>query len=161
VVVPYAFFSSVATRMPAFVMISAPAIFLLHANAWWTLRARVDTRAGMTRAALVVLLALMAVSPVRYLFEPTSVLERRQRDSPAVARARALQARLGGADAVIFNMPGAIEAMFYSPYTIYEAMPGDDQVRRIAASGRRVVIYQPDGVTPVLPAGAPVTYLSP
>ena len=76
-------------------------------------------------------------------------------------RARALRARLGGDDAVIFNMPGAIEAMFYSPYTVYEDLPGEAQVRRIVASGRRVVIYQPDGATPVLPADIPVTYLSP
>ena len=36
-VAPFTLFSSVATRMPAYVMIGAPAIFLLHANAWWTL----------------------------------------------------------------------------------------------------------------------------
>ena len=161
VLVPYVFFSSVATRMPGFVMISAPAIFLLHAHVWWTLRARVTARAGASRAALMVLLVLMAVSPVRYLFEPTSVLERRQRDTASSDRARALAARLGGDDAVIFNMPGAIEAMFYSPYTVYEDLPGAAQVHRIVASGRRVVIYQPDGATPVLPAELPVTYLSP
>ena len=160
-VAPYAFFSSVATRMPAFVMVSAPAIFLLHANAWWTLRGRVAALAGTKRAALWVLLVLMAAAPVRYLFEPTSVLERRSRDSPAVERARGLQARLGGDDAVIFNMPGAIEAMFYSPFTVYESLPSEDQVRRIAASGRRVVIYQPDGVSPKMPADWPVSYLTP
>ena len=160
-VVPYTFFSSVATRMPAFVMVSAPAIFLLHANAWWTLRGGVAALAGAKRAALWVLLVLMAATPVRYLFEPTSVLERRSRDSPAVERARGLEARLGGDDAVIFNMPGAIEAMFYSPFTVYESLPSEEQVRRIAASGRRVVIYQPDGVSPKMPADWPVSYLTP
>jgi 4-amino-4-deoxy-L-arabinose transferase-like glycosyltransferase len=159
--VPYAFFSSVATRMPAFVMVSAPAIFLLHANAWWTLRGRVAALSGATRAALWVLLVLMAATPVRYLFEPTSVLERRNRDSPAVDRARGLQARLGGDDAVIFNMPGAIEVMFYSPFTIYESLPSEDQARRIAAAGRRVVIYLPDGAGPKMPADWPVSYLTP
>jgi hypothetical protein len=40
-------------------------------------------------------------------------------------------------------------------------MPADEQIRRIVRSGRRVVIYRPDGKTPTMPAELPVTYLAP
>jgi hypothetical protein len=53
-------------------------------------------------------------------------------------------------DAVIFNMPMPIEAMFYSPYTAYRQMPTDDQGRALSAQGRPVLIDDPGGTFRVL-----------
>jgi 4-amino-4-deoxy-L-arabinose transferase len=159
IVVPYLLFSIAATRLPAFVMVSAPAIFLVHAWVWWTLRDRLPHLGSAARTGLVVLLALMAAAPARHLFEPTSVLERRDRDPAAYRALRQLPEQIGPGDAVIFNMPLDIEAMFYTPYTAYASLPTERQARRLAAAGRRVIIYQAKGNAPVLPADWPVTYV--
>jgi 4-amino-4-deoxy-L-arabinose transferase len=159
ILVPYLLFSIAATRLPAFVMVSAPAIFIVHGWVWWTLRDRMHERGGAARKALLVLLIVMAAAPARHLFEPTSVLERRDRDPAAYRELRQLTERIGPGDAVIFNLPFDIEAMFYTPYTAYSRLPTEEQVRRLAAAGRRVVIYQPGGDATVLPADWPVTYL--
>jgi 4-amino-4-deoxy-L-arabinose transferase len=159
IVVPYLLFSIAATRLPAFVMVSAPAIFIVHGWVWWTLRDRMHQRGGAARMVLVVLLILMAAAPARHLFEPTGVLERRDRDPAAYRELRQLPERIGPGDAVIFNMPLAIETMFYTPYTAYSRLPDEKEARRLAAAGRRVIIYQPREDATVLPADWPVTYL--
>jgi hypothetical protein len=54
--------------------------------------------------------------------------------------------------AVIFNMPRAIEVMFYSPYVAYTRMPVDDDVRMLRSRGIPIVIYEPAGTTVAVPA---------
>jgi hypothetical protein len=140
-------------------MVSAPAIFVVHAWAWWELRDRMTHLGGAARTGLLVLLVLMAATPARHLFETTGVLERRDRHPFAYQELRDLPGRLGAGDAVIFNLPLDIETMFYTPYTAYSTLPSETQARRLAAAGRRVIIYLPPGDAIVLPQDWPVTYL--
>jgi 4-amino-4-deoxy-L-arabinose transferase-like glycosyltransferase len=155
IALPYGLFSTAITRMPGFVMISAPAIVLVHAYVWWRLR---DVSAGLSwprRTALGMLLAIMVLLPIRYLLEPTGPLERRDRWPASTELLRTLEARLGLDDAVIFNMPNAIEAMFYSPYTVYEGLPSEAQVRQITKQGRPILIYPSDNVANAVPSNWP------
>jgi hypothetical protein len=142
VVIPYVTFSMARTRLPGFVMIAAPALFLIQAYYWWELREIVRRPHGpVRRAMLVSLSALLAVLPARQLLEPSGAFERRVRNPPEFQELRTLTASLGAANTVIFNMPRAIEAMFYSPYTAYSVMPTPEQVRDLTARGFHVVIY--------------------
>ena len=106
------------------------------------------------------LLVLLVALPARHLLEPTGSFERRERDPAASRELRTLSHRLGLADAVIFNMPAPIEAMFYSPYTAYDRIPTADEVYAIRAGGRSVVIYEPRGAPVEIPSDWPVTRLA-
>lgn len=147
VAVPYVTFSVARTQLPGYVMPAAPALFLIQAYFWCDVRRRLQAlpRGGWQRPATIALLILLTALPARYLLEPTGSLERRDRNPAAFREMRTLESRLQLPDAVIFNMPMPIEAMFYSPYTAYGQMPTDDQVRSLTAQGRAVVIYEPPG----------------
>jgi 4-amino-4-deoxy-L-arabinose transferase len=158
VAVPYLAFSLSATRLPAYVMIAAPAVFLLLAAGLDTARDWLPSRRALRTAGLA-FLGLAVLLTARHLLEPRGPLQKRDR-SPAWARQlERLDDRLGLADAVLFNVPKQIDAMFYSGYTAYERMPTEAEVRDIVARGRPVVIYQPAASPVAVPAGWPVIEL--
>ncbi len=150
--VPYVVFSLMATKLPAFVATAAPALFLMQAAFWCHLRDRLPTFGGWTRRLAIVLLALLALLPARQLLEPTGPLEIRDRFPAWTREMTALRDRLGVEDAVIFNMPRAIEVMFYSPYVAYTRMPVDEEVRMLRGRRIPIVIYEPAGTTVSVPA---------
>ena len=150
--VPYVVFSLMATKLPAFVATAAPALFLMQAVFWCHLRDRLPSFSGWTRRFAIALLALLALLPARQLLEVTGPLEIRDRFPPWTREMMALRGRLGVDDAVIFNMPRAIEVMFYSPYVAYTRMPADDEVGMLRSRGIPIVIYEPAGTTVAVPA---------
>ncbi len=87
---------------------------------------------GWRRWAVTTLLALMAMSPARYLMEPTGVLARRDRRPATFVELRQLEARLGSGRVVLFNVPLPIEAMFYTRHTAYAHLPSAAEVQHIA-----------------------------
>jgi 4-amino-4-deoxy-L-arabinose transferase-like glycosyltransferase len=152
VAIPFLTFSAMSTRLPGYVMIAAPALFLIQAWFWVLVRDRLPALSDRRiRAGAVVLLVLLALLPARYLLEPSSVFERRDRHPPGVRELENLSARLRLDGAVIFNIPTPIEAMFYSPFIAYEHYPTDDDVARVHAAGLRVVIYERAGTTVDVP----------
>lgn len=160
ILVPYVTFSLMSTRLPQYLMIAASPLFVVQAWFWWQLHERLHTMpGGPRRVALGVLLAALLVLPAKYLFEPTGVLEHRDRHPAPFHELRTLTARLRLPDAVIFNMPRPIEAMFYSPYTAYDSMPTADQVRHLRTQGIPIVIYQPLGQAVPVPSDWPVIQL--
>jgi 4-amino-4-deoxy-L-arabinose transferase-like glycosyltransferase len=151
VAIPYVAFSVARTQLPGYVMTAAPAMFLIQAYFWFDLRRRLAAvPPGWRCTAIIALLIVLTVLPARYLLEPTGALERRDRSPAAFRELRTLESRLQLPDAVIFNMPMPIEAMFYSPYTAYRQMPTDDQIRALTAQGRTVVIYERGGTFRVI-----------
>jgi hypothetical protein len=150
--VPYVVFSLMATKLTAFVAIAAPAVFLVEAGAWMWLRDRVPSiRAKSARSAAVVLLALGAALPARYLLEPAGPFERRDRFPASTRQLQELDAIIAGPRAVIFNAPKPFELMFYSRHVAYARLPGDDDVRRLRESGIRVFIFRRPGESLAVP----------
>jgi hypothetical protein len=156
----YAVFSIAQTRIAAFVMIAAPALFLLQAVFWCWLRDRRESLSGSGRVVSNVALALLLVLPARYLLDPANVFERQDRWPAATQRLSKLDAVAIPPNAIIFNMPMALDAMFYSRFIVYPSMPTLAQVRDLQAQGRPVVIYLPDGV-PATPDDWGVLTLTP
>ena len=96
VAIPYLTFSMMSTRLPGYVMIAAPAVFLVEAHFCIGLRRslrQLDRRRH--RVAAMVLLVLLVALPVRYLLEPTGSFERRDRDPASSRELRSLSQRLG------------------------------------------------------------------
>ena len=142
--VPYVVFSLMATKMPAYVMIAAPAVFLIQAEFWcglwrWRAASGRSSRQVWLAAALVVL----AIVPARELFSPTGPLERRERNPQWARDLRALKTAIGRQRAVLFNVPTPVEAMFYTPYVAYASPPTADQIRLLRDRGYRLYVYEP------------------
>jgi 4-amino-4-deoxy-L-arabinose transferase-like glycosyltransferase len=147
--IPYALFSIFATKMPAYVMVAAPAIFILQADFWLRLyerRAASSTRGR--RALLAACLVVLALLPARYLLGPAGPLEYRERNPEWARQLRALNQQIGARRAVIFNVPSHIETMFYTPYVAYDfpvtAAHADDLRRR----GYDVYVFADGVATP-------------
>jgi 4-amino-4-deoxy-L-arabinose transferase len=146
VAIPYALFSMFATKMPAYVMIAAPAIFVLQADFWLRIRERRDGALTRSRRALLAAsLCLLALLPARYLLGPTGPLERRERNPQWARELRALNQQIGARRAVIFNMPSHIEAMFYTPYVAYDFPPTAEQADDLLRRGYAIYVFV-DGV---------------
>jgi 4-amino-4-deoxy-L-arabinose transferase len=150
---PYLIFSLVPTKLPGFVAIGAPALFVIQAAFWFRLRDGFSGAAGIRRAVLGVGLVLLLILPARYLLEKTGSFERRDRWPAAIAGLKSLDQELGSADAVIFNMPHALEAMFYTRFTAYARMPRPDEIAAAQQQARPIVIFVPSGSTVDVPAG--------
>ena len=147
-----------ATRLPGYVMIAAPAIFILLAAGVERGRELLPAR-GPRRAAGQVVLVLMVLLTARFLLEPRGPMEKRDR-SPSYARQlERLDDRLQLPDAILFNVPKPIDAMFYTGYTAYQRMPTDAEVKDLRAQGRAVVIYQHAGAPVDIPSHWQVTEL--
>jgi 4-amino-4-deoxy-L-arabinose transferase-like glycosyltransferase len=160
--VPYIVFSLVQTRMPGYVMVAAPSLFLMQAHFWcWLFDRRASMIAGWRRMAVSIILIGAMALPARYLLAPSGVFERRDRDPASAGELRSLQDRLRLRDAVIFNMPAPIEAMFYSPYTVYEQLPTSEQVEALSAKGIAIVLYEPAGTRLQIPDDWRVVVLKP
>lgn len=150
-IIPYAVFSACATKAPGYVMVAAPAIFLLQAVVWLSLwRKRRDAAGGTRRSLLSLLVVLLAILPSRYLLEPTGPLEARDRHPQWVRDLQRLPDLIGPERAIVFNVQRNIEAMFYTPYIAYPNLPSAVQVRALQERGYRVYVFD-TGSTPLNP----------
>jgi 4-amino-4-deoxy-L-arabinose transferase len=167
--VPYAVFSLSATKMPGYVLIAAPALFVIQARACEALR-QASRRPGWRVPALVAL-ALLVVLPVRQAadrLKPFNV-----GDAVAVGAARELRdlaTRLPEGRVALFlagdfadGLTRHVDAMFYTGRPAYSALPTREDVRRLVGEGRTVVIYQRAGAAlpPDLEASGGVRILRP
>jgi 4-amino-4-deoxy-L-arabinose transferase-like glycosyltransferase len=152
IAIPYLFFSMVATKMPAYVMIAAPAIFILQADFWLRLlEQRPSARTRVRRALLTSCLVVLALLPARYLLGPTGPLERRDRNPEWAQQLRALNEQIGARRAVIFNVPWPVEVMFYTPYGAYDHPASRAQAETLRRRGYAVYTFV-DGVAKPVPA---------
>ncbi|HEX5473997.1 MAG TPA: glycosyltransferase family 39 protein [Vicinamibacterales bacterium] len=158
-IVPYAVFSAMPTKLPEFVAIAAPAVFICEAAFWHHLR-QLPVHRRPARIAVQVLMLLLLVLPARNLLQPRGVFARRDRHPPNVADLMTLDRRVGTPNAVVFNVPTAIEAMFYSRYDAYSRLPTAEEIQAYARRGTTVVVYVPKNeAAPSFPAGSPVRIL--
>jgi 4-amino-4-deoxy-L-arabinose transferase-like glycosyltransferase len=143
IAVPYLLFSMMATKMPAYVMLTAPALFLVQAEFWlWLQSWRAAERGFWRKAVLTAAVIVLALFPARHLLSPTGPLEKRERDPQWTRDLRDLNQIIGDGKAVVFNVPAPIEAMFYTPYVVYKHMPTSEQVETLQARGYRIYVYE-------------------
>ena len=147
--IPYVVFSMCATKTPGYVMVAAPALFLVQADVWlWLWRKRQAASQITKRILLGTVMFLLAVLPARQLLEPTGPLEQRDRNPKWARDLRRLTARIGPENAVLFNVQRNIEAMFYTPYVVYPHLPSAAQARSLQQRGFKTYVFS-DGSAPL------------
>jgi 4-amino-4-deoxy-L-arabinose transferase and related glycosyltransferases of PMT family len=138
-VLPYIFFSCVATKMPGYVMISAPAILIILAKMYWVIKENFS--GSKFKPAIVILLALMVLLPIRYSYERIRPFRIIDRNPGWTQELQVLNSKVQGEKAAVFNVEHNIEAMFYTNVSAYPFIPDKKMVDQAAANGFRVFIY--------------------
>jgi 4-amino-4-deoxy-L-arabinose transferase-like glycosyltransferase len=159
IALPYLVFSLMATKMPAYVMVAAPALFLIQGELWIEVYRRFKARTDTSRTLLLgFALVVLAFLPARHLLNPSGPLESKG-DPRWASDLRDLNATIGPGSAVLFNVQTPIEAMFYTPYVAYDFEATATQIAMLSARGYRVYRYeartagQPPRLTSLAPDG--------
>ena len=86
-------------------------------------------------AAMTLLLAL----PVRYSIERLKPFQKRDRNPQWTRQLREL-GKEGYENAVLFNYPNYIEAMFYTGFTVYQQIPDKSVISDLISRGNTIFI---------------------
>lgn len=135
----YLFFSFAATKMEAYTIIAAPAVFMITAVAFVTLEQEIKANKKYRYLLAMACVALIAL-PIRYSIErikPFTTLDRNPDWNKAI---KVLQrSTANSAKTVLYNCNHPIEAMFYTECTAYE-QPLDSTIKQtLEATGYSVL----------------------
>jgi hypothetical protein len=150
---PLVAFSFAATKLGGYMMIAAPALFVVEASFWlwlWDRRPHPGKGRAITAALRWAALVLLPLLPLRYTVERMKIRPSYDRNPPWVRALRALPAQLGPGPVVLFHLDRPLEAMFYTPYIAYEGVPTPAQARHLLAAGYRVVVLDAAAAPPDL-----------
>lgn len=138
-VIPYIFFSLVATKMQGYTLISGPAIFLVSALFWRVLR--VYKARFKYKIIPLLLIVCLIFLPIRYTIERVKILEDYPKERQYTNKIKALKKLKIDANTIIFNAPRPIETMFYIDCIAYSHLPDNKEITKLKERGFKVIIY--------------------
>ncbi len=138
-VIPAIFFSLVQTKMKAYTLFTAPAIFIITAYFWdYLYRYRNQIRFKYITYIVLILLIFL---PVRYSIERIKPFSQRERNPAWAQELKELSKQLDdGANSVIFNSKYPIETMFYTRAVAYNKVPDREKLDELKRKGYRIYI---------------------
>lgn len=138
-VLPILIFSSGATKRHTYILICAPAFFLIIAYTWFYLKS-IKSRfkyKWLVSFALVLLIAL----PVRYCIERIKPFQQEDRNPDWAIAVRTIKNKIpSGKNVVVFNVEHNIELMFYNDCIAYTELPSLDKIIELQNKGYLVII---------------------
>ena len=142
--IPLIFFSMVATKMQAYILFTAPALFMITAAFYYFLFQNIQK--PKLKWLLIVLMVLLIGLPVRYSIERIKPFEIKERNPQWVIDLKALD-NGSTPNTLLLNYEPAIEAMFYTNLTAYPQLPDHQEIRELMNDGYKVLIND-DGQLP-------------
>lgn len=132
ILIPYLFFSFAATKMQAYTIFAAPALFLLIAFYFHYLNFNLSK--FKQKWLIVAVMAALIALPIRYTFERLKPFDTNKTNPAWIVEMKKLD--LGEEDKiVIFNTDHPIEMMFYTDYTAYTAIPSESVLDSLSDVG--------------------------
>ena len=144
--IPYVIFSFAATKMPGYVAVAAPAVFLMIGAfivSLLDLLPRLASRPALRVGAIALLVFLLAL-PLRTGLERMKLFGDYDRDPVWAQQLRDLGPRLEGHRYVLFGLKHPIEAMFYTGATAYSHLPSEEDIQLLRERGLEPLILTPD-----------------
>ncbi|MDR3667183.1 MAG: glycosyltransferase family 39 protein [Ignavibacteriaceae bacterium] len=154
---PYLFFTYVATKMQGYVMMSSPAIFIIIAWAFWLVKDNLKN--SSYRIWKIIFLILLIALPVRTLIERIKPFTKTDRSELWAVRLRELNLQIPQSNAVVFNVQHNIEAMFYCNFTAYPFIPSNDQILQSILKGYSVYIIDSPSIPAEIRNNNKITFL--
>lgn len=135
--IPFLFFSFVATKMQGYTIFTAPALFIITALFWVYLR-RIRLRYyTILRWTFSLLMILLLMLPVRYTIERIQPFKNIDRNPEWTQEIKNLE--ISNDSTVIFGIDNSIEAMFYQDCTAYSAPADSNTVKDLEQKGYTVI----------------------
>lgn len=142
--IPFLFFSMVKTKMQAYLLFTAPALFFMTAEFFFSLTDyKKDHR---FKWVFNIILVLIIFLPIRYSLERISPFDSKDRNPQWVMDLRELNKK-NIEKGVLFNYDHPIEAMFYTDLVVYSVIPEKEIISNLSHQGYTVIIND-DGDLP-------------
>lgn len=137
-------FSFASTKRFTYLLICAPAFFIITSHAWFYFYEWHDRTKYRTLINLV--LFLLILLPARYSIERIKPFHSRDRRPAWVAELKMLD-RQWPDSTVFFNVPQSIEGMYYTDYVFYNHLPTAEEIERVESMNYHIVINE-KGINP-------------
>jgi 4-amino-4-deoxy-L-arabinose transferase-like glycosyltransferase len=151
VLMPLLFFSFVETKMQAYLLFTAPAIFIITAVFFRYLNfIKPNFKKAKPIVSLIAILLLLL--PVRYSIERIKPFSSRERSPQWAADLKALNKIFEGEEkVVVFNLEKPIAAMFYCDNVIaYSVMPDEEMLTMVFEKGYSSYVIKETGEVALL-----------
>jgi len=139
-----AVFTVAATKMGGYVLIAAPAVFILMALVLAWLQDQVERRPETRRWSGVAFM-FFAVAAGVPIIQRLNVFNHIPPQPAWVAPLHALERRLSNTPTVVFNDPHSIETMFDTKAIAYATLPTAEDLHNVCAAGYAIVIIHEQG----------------
>ena len=136
-IIPLIFFSLAKTKMQAYILFAAPALFIITSAFFFELLNYRQTHKAKWLYNLV--LILLIILPIRYGLERIKPFENRDRNPEWVVELKKLD-KENIQNGILFNYENPIEAMFYTDLTVYSTMPSKEKIEQLLIEGYQVLI---------------------
>ncbi len=140
IIIPVIFFSIVKTKMPAYTLFAAPAIFTITAEFYYYLKGLKVSRSLIWLKTIVTL--GLVILPIRYSIERSKLLVKRDRTPEWVQEIKDIQKDHAGEKVVVFNSERPIETMFYTDFTAYGHIPDSTVIDSLTSEGYHTLILE-------------------
>lgn len=138
VFIPFIFFSVVVTKMKAYTLISAPALFLI-CGLFWRMVSIYQRRFKYKIIPKLLLIGLI-VLPIRYSLERIKPMEEKMIVPKWMMKINQLKKIKDDQPLIIFNTDRPVETMFHINCMAYNEVPSPALVTRLESQGYKVIV---------------------
>ena len=140
-IIPVVIFSFAETKRHTYLLISAPAFFLITAWYWIHLKDGLDKKLSY-KWFRYVLMALLVALPIRLFFERVKPFQHKNRNPEWAQQIRELKLKISDKKVVIFNSEHPVETMFYTDFMAYDYTPDSVTIQKFTSSGYNSYVYE-------------------
>lgn len=142
IVIPLIFFSFAKTKMQAYIVFTAPALFLMTSEFYFSLKNYLekDKQKKFLRYFLFFILFCLIGLPFRYTLERIKPFEGKDRTPSWVVDLKQLDKRKIR-NGILFNYDKPTDAMFYTDLTAYSIYPNKNKINELIKKGFTVLLY--------------------
>lgn len=141
--IPFAIFSFAATKRHTYLLLAAPAIFIILSYYWFYLRGLNIKRKWLIN----VVLALLVILPIRYSFERIKPFLKIDRNPEWAQELKSMNGKYND-KTVFFNYEHAIEGMYYTDYIFYTQIPDKETLEDLQKEGYKIIIRDNGNIPP-------------
>jgi 4-amino-4-deoxy-L-arabinose transferase len=135
--IPFLFFSFTKTKLPAYLLFTSPALFLMTSEFWIKLT---DYRKNHNQKWLFSLILILLIAlPARFTIERMKPFQKRDRNPQWVINLKKLNdGKIK--NGILLNYDKSIEAMFYTNLTAYQYIPDKNVISDLIGKGYTIII---------------------
>ena len=138
--VPYLFFTIVRTKMPGYVLFTAPALFIALAYFWFDLNRVVHNNHLFKIPVLILQIAIIVLS-LRYSAERVKPFQRNEKEIKITESIKELNRKFDDQPIVFFNTAYSIPIMFYTPFYSYDRIPTRADILILKKKEYKIMIF--------------------